>query len=88
MPAALEIVEQPLLDLRGDVGAIVRAEARVFGGPSHRIDLDSCNAPTNGSITITPRRRSTLSRCKPASSPHRQPVQAAVMTSSRAIEPP
>lgn len=53
--------------------AIVRAEARVFGGPSHHIAPDSCNAPTSGSITSRPRRRSTLSQCKLTRNAHHRP---------------
>jgi hypothetical protein len=68
--------------------AIIRAKARVFGGPSHLIDPDSCSAPASGSITITLRFRSTLSPVQIGRLAHRQPLHAAVITRSRAIGPP
>lgn len=62
-----------------------RADDAVLGGPIRRLPLDSCSDPCYSSTVIMPRWRSTLRRCRPASSPHRQPVQPAVMVSSRYI---
>lgn len=67
---------------------MVRAEAGVLGGPSQRPGADSCSAPYSGSMSMVPWSRWTWSRWSPASSPQRQPVQAAVMTSSPADGPP